>query len=167
MADQTRAGAAYSALIVEQLTEERDRKKVLEAKGSAILTTSASLTTLLFGLAALVTGVKGYNLPATAQTALLWAFLAFAVAALLGLLATWPMKYREALPENLQKLTEANFWNGPADVGDRRAAELRVRVIARARDRNRRKAILVVVGMFFEFVAALILSYAIFRVFNP
>src|SRR5687768_14912028 len=106
MADTPHSGVAYDKLINEQLEEERDRKKTLESKGAAVLTTSAALTTLLFGLAALITGVEGYTLPSDAEDPLFVSFVAFAIAAGLGLAATWPMKYIEARPGDLRTLTE-------------------------------------------------------------
>lgn len=166
MADIAHSGTAYDKLIQEQLDEERDRKKMLESKGSAVLTTAAALTTLLFGLAALVTGVEGYTLPSDARNVLIFAFVAFAISALLGLSATWPMKYIEARSEDLTRLTEPEYWNSPADIGERRSAELRVRVMTRARNRNRIKAWFVTAGMTLEFVAAGVLSYAIYRIFD-
>ena len=79
------AGKAYEALIVEQLSEERDRKKTLEARGIGVITTSGTIVALLFALGALVSDQEGFRLSDIGQSLLAAAVLAFAIACFLGI----------------------------------------------------------------------------------
>jgi hypothetical protein len=70
------AGDAYTALIIEQLAEERSRKTSLEQRGISVITSSGALVTLLFGLAALTTKPQGYQVPDGATFSFILALVA-------------------------------------------------------------------------------------------
>jgi hypothetical protein len=57
------AGTAYGLLIASQLTEERNRKASLEARGITAVTAAGTLVTLLFALTAGLTAAPGFKLP--------------------------------------------------------------------------------------------------------
>src|SRR5215470_18460291 len=78
-------GNIYAAYIQSLLDHEQDRKTVLEAKASAVITTSGVLVTLLFGLVAVVTGAKTFKLPEASHGWLIAAILLFVVATGLGI----------------------------------------------------------------------------------
>lgn len=57
----------YQELLVGLLAEERERKKSIEQRGLSVVTSSGTLATLLFALAVLVTGSKGFQLPGSSR----------------------------------------------------------------------------------------------------
>lgn len=128
-----------------------------------MLTSSAALSTFLFGFAALITGVEHYEMPSSAEDPLVVASIFFALAAILGLWASWPMKYIEANPADLLLLTQPQFWDAAESIGERRRAELQVRILARARDRNRITGNLVILGMILQALGAAALLLVVYR----
>jgi hypothetical protein len=134
------AGASYEQLIVEQLTEERARKSSLEQRGFSVITTSGAFVSLLFGLAAVVTQVEGFEVPAAARVTLMVAALLFTTAGVYGLIVNSPVGYKEADPDWMLGLTRKNTWEAMDSIGRRRVSQSRVETIRAARASNERKA---------------------------
>jgi hypothetical protein len=160
MPDQN-AGAAYSQLITDQLTEERSRNASLEARGITVITTSSTLATLLFALTAGLTTANRFKLPGPARLPLLLALCAFVAAAVLGLMTSIPLRYREPTPAGLAKLVDANFWTARAEIGELRVASARVTTLAVARAANGLKVRLLLGAISFELLAVMFLTRAI------
>jgi hypothetical protein len=157
----TDAGAAYGQLIVDQLTEERNRKISLEARGVTVITTSGTLATLLFALTAGLTAAAKVKLPESAKLPLLLALVAFVIAALSGLATNVPLRYRETTPQGLARLVDAKYWTAPPEVGQLRVAAARVTVIAATRSANGLKVVFLIVAVFAEFLAVVFLVWAV------
>ena len=156
------AGTAYAELISEQLTEERSRKSSLEQRGGLVITTSGTLVSLLFGLAAVVTSRKGFSVPFSARVLLLLAVVAFIAAALGGLAANLPLReYLEPEPESLRELTELDSWEAEVSIGARAIALARVDVLAAAREANDLKAVAVILAFAAEVVAIGLVAAAV------
>jgi hypothetical protein len=155
------AGAAYSQLIIDQLTEERSRKVSLEARGVTVITTSSTLATLLFALTVGLTTAAGFKLPGPARLPLVLALCAFATAAVLGLMTSIPLRYREPTPSGLAKLVDAKFWTAPPEIGQLRVASARVTILALARAANGLKVRLLLGAIFFELLAVIFLTWAV------
>ncbi len=160
-AGNTEAGVAYSQLICDQLTEERNRKSSLEARGITVITTSGTLATLLFALTARLTATTSFKLPATARLPLLLALIAFVVAAICGLATNIPLIYQEATPRGLAKLVDARYWTGPATVGQLRVAAAQVTLITAARLANNLKVRLLIAAVTAELLAIVFLCWAV------
>jgi hypothetical protein len=159
MPDPT-AGTAYAQLIADQLAEERGRKASLEARGVTVITTSGTLATLLFALAAGLTSASKFRLPQAARLPLVLALCAFSVAAVLALLANIPLRYKEPTPRGLARLVAARFWAATPDVGQLRVAEAQVIALAAARAANRLKMWLLLSAICSEILAVFILTWA-------
>lgn len=155
------AGSAYSQLIADQLTEERNRKTSLEGRGITVITTSGTLATLLFALAAGLGAAPGFRLPRAADLPLLLALVAFVIAALFGLTTNIPLQYREPTPEGLAKLVDVKYWTGPRHTGELRVAAAQIAIITAARSANNLRAILLVAAIFAELLAVIFLAWAI------
>src|SRR6266702_3869969 len=155
------AGAAYSQLITDQLTEERSRKTSLETRGVTVITTSSALATVLFALTAGLTTAAKFKLPGPSRLPLVLALCAFATAALLGLMTSIPLRYREPTPSGLAKLVDVNFWTAPPEVGQLRVASAEVTTLAVARAANGLKVRLLLGAIFFELLAVILLTWAI------
>jgi hypothetical protein len=155
------AGPVYAALVDEQLKQENDRKVSFEARGLAIITTSAALVSLLFGLSGVVTKSSSFELAGIPGIFLIVSASLFVVAAILGLASNWPMKYQQVEIENLRELTSERYWSGEGTVGKRRVAEVRVEILARARVLNVRKGNFVIVGILCEVLAVSALAISV------
>ncbi len=155
------AGVAYAKLIADQLTEERNRKSSLEARGVTVITTSGTLATLLFALTAGLTAAASFKLPANAKLPLLLALIAFVIAAMTGLATNAPMLYREPTPQGLRTLVDARYWTAPARVGQERVAESQIVSLAAARVANNRKVQLLMVAISAELLAVIFLAWAV------
>ncbi len=155
------AGDAYSELIGEQLAEERERKTSLEQRGLAVITTAGVLVSLLLGLAAVVTSAKGFAVPDLARYLLAVALALFLGAAVTGIVTNWPRKYIEVADSDLERLTQPNLWEGPVLVGSRRAAEVRVMILRKARAINRAKARVLNWAMVLEVAAVAVVAVSV------
>jgi hypothetical protein len=153
------AGSAYGELIKEQLEAERARKASLEQRGITVITTSGVLVSLLFGLGAVVTSAKAFQVPALARILLVVAVGLFVLAALAGLVLNSPRQYEEAELAYLDLLYTKDVWDASVSLGGRRSAEMRLKILRKARQVNRDKAKWLVAAVVFEvgavaFVAA-------------
>ena len=155
------AGNVYGALISEQLTQERARKASIEQRGITIVTSSGALVTLLFALPALATKAQAtYVLPEPARWLLVACVALFILASLAGLATNFPMAYREVTGKAFDKLVTPEAWTKDKTAADRRAAAARVAMIKSGRTINRAKAWFLIVGLFFEVLAVIVLALA-------
>jgi hypothetical protein len=132
------ASDRYWDLVKEQLTEERARKASLEQRGIAVITSSGTLVTLLFGLTALATKAQNYQLPAPADIALAAAAVLFVLAALMGIAVNWAFYYIEVEPDGLRGLQDEN-WAGDEGDAAKAVTAAWTDIIDDARSNNARK----------------------------
>lgn len=155
------AGDSYGPLIETQLNYERAIKGSFEQRALGVVTTSGVLVSLLFGLAAIVTQAEGFKAPPAARVLLVIALGLFLVAAGLSIRVNMPRGYKEADVAKLRRLTEAEFWEARSEIGARRAAELRVNVLASTRLANGRKAKTLFWAMVLEVAAIAVVGAAV------
>lgn len=155
------AGVSYAALISEQLETERARKTSLEQRGITVITTSGALVTLLFALAALITGENEYSPPTLAVVLLTGALAAFLLASIAALLTNTVRDFHEADEDVLATLLQDQYWVGRAVVGEKRAAEVRVSILKTARDLNTKKAEILKLAMRAEVAAVCFVAAAV------
>lgn len=152
-------GNIYGAYIKSLLDHEQDRKSVLEAKASAVITTSGALVTLLFGLVAVVTGAKNFKLPETSRDWLIAAVLLFVIATGLGTLtANIPVPYGQATFQ-ADQLQQA--WGHPATAARENVAKAQLELIPVAAKRNDLKVKLVISATVAELLALGALAVAV------
>jgi hypothetical protein len=118
-----------------------------------VITTAGTLVSLLFGLAAVVTSQKGFKVSDSARGLLLVGVGFFFVAAVAGLVANIPLRYREVDPASLRALVVPEHWDAPLSPGERNAASARLEVLERAQRANELKGRLVLVAFAAEVVA--------------
>jgi len=127
-----------------------------------VITTSGVLVSLLFGLAAVVTGADAFEAPTPARVLLVIALVLFVVAAVLGILVNAPTdRYQEADTRDLRRLTDARYWEGRGPIGSRRAGEVRIRMLEAARVTNHTKALLLLGATIAEIAAVGVLAGAV------
>jgi len=148
-------------LITDQLAEERSRKTSIEARGVTVITTSGTLTTLLFALTAGLTAAAKFKLPEVAKLPLLLALVAFVVAAIFGLATNMPLQCKEATPLGLARLVDAKYWTAPPQIGQLRVAAAQVTIIAAFRSANNLKVVFLIVAISIELLAIVFLARAI------
>ena len=147
------AGYHYSALISEQLENERAIKTSLEQRAMTVVTTAGTLVTLLFALGALVTRSETYEPPDASIAFLLFALLAFLLASVAAIATIRVRTYEEVKVEALRPLLDENFWSAKSSIGERRTAEVRVKILEAARTQNAKKAEALQWAMRFEVAA--------------
>lgn len=155
------AGAIYASLVDSQLDEENRRKASFEARGIAVITTSAALVSLLFGILGAVANSDSFELGGASRGFLITSAVLFVAAAVAGLSSNWPLKYQQVEVDNLRQLTTQQYWDGEASVASRRVAEVKVEVLSRARGLNRLKGRLLLMGLFVEVLAVLALAISV------
>jgi len=158
--DGDTAGSVYAQLIGEQVTEERQIKASLEQRGITVITTSAALVSLLFGLAAVVTANKHFVLPALGRVLLVLALLCFLAAAVQGIRTNWILSYEVAV-DDLKRLASPQWWDRPSSPAERRAAEVRIAILESARAANDQKAALLQQAMVCEVAAVFFVAAAV------
>jgi hypothetical protein len=153
-------GAEYSEFF-KLLTETQDaRKASIEQRGLAVITTSGTLATLLFGLTALVSKAADFELPRQAHGPLGVAMVAFVAAALLALLTNIPLFYLDVkiggTADELRKL-----WAKTRDDALILLTSTRAKVVKRAQQVNSLKAWLLVAAMVAEVVGIISVALAV------
>lgn len=158
------AGSAYTSLIDSQLAREDARKTSFEQRGIGVITTSGTIVTLLFGLAALVTKSDAFVLGTWQKIFLGSALVFFFVAAITGILVNKPMTYEEAAPEGLRRLLEEPYWFGRVGIGSRRATEMKIAMLARARRQNDFKGSVLIIALSAEVAGIFLVAVAVLGV---
>jgi hypothetical protein len=139
--DASPAGKVYEQLVGALVAAEFDRKKTLESRGTAILTTSGSLLTLIFSLTVVVSGKDAKFGSHWAVMLLMASLLAFVVSAVIAIfIATYGSKYTLTGRMVLGKLTEDEIWAKTEDDARRMWVKRQVNTINTLRTGNSRKA---------------------------
>lgn len=157
----TSAGSVYAVLVENQLAEEATRKESFESRGVMVITTSAALVGLLFGFSALVTKGDDLQLQSAAIAFLTASAFLFVAAAILSILCNWPLRYRQVALDELERLTQEQYWNGDETVASRRVAEVRVMILGSARTLNALKGRFLLAAMTLEVLAVAALAAGI------
>lgn len=148
-------------VLEDQLAEERTTKMRLEDRAQSVITSSGTLTTLLFALAALVTQVEGFTLAAGATWLLLAAVIAFLVAIAAALIASGPGTYQEVTEASLGAMAKADALGAPETDAAPSIANALVEIIKGARAGNKSKAESLRVAVVAELIAGVFVAIAV------
>jgi hypothetical protein len=148
----------YSDYVKELEDAQTARKASLESRGTAVITTSGTLVTLLFGLVAVLTGSKTFVFPSAGRDYLLAAVILFVLATSLGIVVNLPLFYKQTqlTGSDLKKV-----WNWPSGDAMAKIAVTRLVAIESAKKANAIKAWLLFAAGMAEFGALLSLFLAI------
>jgi hypothetical protein len=155
-----RGSAVYASYIDAQVAAEDARKDSIEKRGLAVITTSGTIVSLLFGLVAVLTGVDKYVLPGGAESWLYAALGAFVVACIGGIATNAPLKYEAVLPERLRSALTGR-WEDTPEEADRMVALTELKVLSKASRVNTVKALILVAAVVAEVLAVLFLALAV------
>ena len=159
-ASDSSGGELYRAYIERELDNESALKASLEARGVAVITSSGTFVTLLFGLVAVVTKSEGFQLPHTARVALYAAIPLFVVSAVAAIATNRPRMYAAVGPDELRAAVKTR-WSDTARDASQRIAATDVKVLIAARLANRRKARLLMAAMASQIAALACVATAI------
>jgi hypothetical protein len=160
--DASPTGRVWREMVKDLLAAEYDRRKRMEDRGAAIVTSSASLLTLIVGLAAFVTG-QGFALTSRlAVAAVFGAMIAFVVSAVFGIaVRTYGLPYTTVDRDNLNQLTSNEFWTMSADEALREDVAQQAGTIRSLRAATERKDKWVTASLASQVVAIALLIAAI------
>jgi len=149
------AGKVYQESVTAMLAAEFERRKTLEARGATLMTSSASLVALIFGLTVLVTGKDPVLINRWAVYVLLGSLVLFVFAAVIGIVVqTYLHKYDVVECEFLEMLARTDEeWSRSADHAVRADVSQKVRTVCSLRKGNGTKAIWVIAGLIVQLAA--------------
>jgi hypothetical protein len=160
--DASPAGTIYQAMVGNLLAAEYERRAKMEARGSTLVTASASLLTLVFGLTVVVTGKDYVFTNGFAVLTLIAALIAFVVSAVLGIVVhALPVPYNTVGRASLDQLTDDSFWQLSADEALRNDVWQQGDTIRTLRIGNERKAKWVTASLVAQVMAILLLTVSV------
>src|SRR5437870_3738255 len=138
------AGPVYVELIREQLDDEDERQESFQRRGITVITTSAALASLLYGL---TSAAPHTGIPMWARYFLYAALFFFGAAAVAAILINAPLRYRGIKADRLLELVEREHWEQPAPPAERGAAKAHLALLKAARAANNLKGLALLVAI--------------------
>lgn len=158
--------AVYRALIEAELDDQDSRKSSFEARAMAVVSTSGTLVTLLFGLASLVTADESFELSSSARCWLQVAVGLFLCAAVLALGVGLPWRvygYAPVDEADVKSRLEDNKLRSELDA-HRDIAFAQINALEAAKAANSRKGRVLFSAVAVECAAIVAVGVAIFKV---
>ena len=157
MADKT-VGDVVSALVDDQLQEERQLKDSLAQRSAIVISTSGTLVTLSLGAAALVTRKQTFTVPHGVLVVVAIAVGLLVVAALASLLVNGSWKQGAVPLGALNGTSYQATWTTVDTKQVIAAHDLRVDLITTLRNANRQRARLLMFALSVECAAVVLLA---------
>jgi len=134
------SGSSYGELIEAELRDEGERKRSIEARGLAVVTSTGVIVAIAVSLGPTFLPADA-ELPAEALAFVTFGGLLLATGIVCGIVANAPMSFDVAEGDFLRRITATErFWTAPRKIGSRRSAEVRVKELLAARKANTRKS---------------------------
>lgn len=150
----------YSELVKAELDEEWDRKKSFDQRGQALLTTSASISSIALGVVSLGAHELGIGLKAPTLTGVgIGLFFLFAAVAM-GIRTSSLLKYDGVKTSDLSRLLKREFWEAGESIATLRTTEVRIEILKRARELNEYKSQFLGWGQWFQLIGLIALGAA-------
>lgn len=159
------SGSSYSELIEAELRDEAERKRSIEARGLAVVTSTGVIVAIAVPLGSAFIPA-GAEFPAEALAFVIFGTLLLATGVVCGIVANAPVLFDVAEGAFLRQITESErFWTAPKSIGSRRSAEVRVKELLAARKANTRKSWWLRVALLSEALGIVCLGSAAFLTF--
>lgn len=152
--------APLPGFVKELLAAEDKRSVSLEARGSAMITASATLVTLLVALGAFVTSQEDFTLPVSARGSLSVAVVAFVVAAVLGIATYVPQPARITDPVALAELLP-KYWPRGDEFAQKKITATRLEQLEVLQKANDLKARALLAAVFAQLVGIAALAWTV------
>lgn len=161
--DDALGGEQLELFVDAEVAAERDRRDRIDARGAALITTSAGLATLMFAAASLITGQDKYAPPRGTIWFLGLTFIAFAMAALCGLQAARSGKVQVVTTTQLLKWRndDVDIWQNSKDNVRWLLTRAKIQHLESLRIGNNRRAKWAVAGGFAQLIALATLVAAV------
>jgi hypothetical protein len=144
------AGVVIAELITKEVENARAAAASIQGRGLAVISSSGTLVTLLFGLSALATKAQSFTLPSSVKLPLDLAAVFLVLAALAGIVTNAPRRSDVVALKNLSPLLEDQYWHAPAFEAKREVARTQLAVAQAARTLNIRAARCLLTAIAFE-----------------
>jgi hypothetical protein len=155
------ASETYAGYVKDELDRQIERKASFEQRGLSVITTSGTLVTLLFGLAALSTKeAQTFTLPGGSKTFLVIALIFFVIAIIAALCTNVPWVYKNVTPEGLRSMVH-DHWGDDEPTGRRKVAYTQIAAITSARSVNGVKAWILLGAIASELLALVSVAIAV------
>ncbi|WKG03069.1 hypothetical protein [Mycolicibacterium sp. HK-90] len=157
------AGRIYLAITDKLLAAEYDRRKAFEGRAAALLTSSGTMLTLIFGLTVLVTGKDAVFASPAAIYALIAAMIAFLASAVVAIVVqAQGYEYSVLSDDSLRSLArDNNEWARRADDATRAWVNKQVSTICTMRAGNSTKAKQVAFSLWSQVAAIALLAVSV------
>ncbi|ASX03435.1 hypothetical protein [Mycobacterium intracellulare] len=157
------AGKIYQVITDKLLAAEFDRRKALEGRGAALLTSSGSMLALIFGLTVLITGKDATFKIHCAVYFVIAAMIAFLASAVIAIVVqAHGFEYSVMSDDALKSLARDNTeWGRRADDATRAWVSKQARTICTLRVGNSTKATQVAWSLWFQVSAIGLLTISV------
>ena len=149
-ADAGHAGSLIADLITKEQDAEQSATASLQARGLAVISSSGTMVTLLFGLSAVASTAQHFKLPATAKPPLYAAAVLLVAAAIAGIATNSPRGSKLTALQGLRPLLESPYWGYPAGPARQEVARTQLTIAEAARAGNRVRARFLFAGIILE-----------------
>lgn len=154
------AGKVYEKVVAALLLSEEDRRKRVEGRAATILTASATMLTLIFGLTIFVSGKDYIFKNHCAVWSLTLALAAFVVSSVIAIIIqAYPFQYSILNDFTLNNL--AAKWNETEDNARQMWVQSQAETITTLRSSNNKKSALAVWSFGFEILAIALLAISV------
>lgn len=155
----------YGEYIARILADEDSRRSSIEQRGLAVITTAGALTTVLFGIAALIQPSSNHGIPHSAHGPLGLAMIILIAAGVCGLLTNFPLGYHKITTEQAETIVKTDLFRKDAPTDARqRIAVTYVKELRSARRNTRLKAGLLFAAMSLELAGLGVLGWTVLDV---
>jgi hypothetical protein len=151
----------YDDFLKDRIAAEEARKTSLEQRGIAVVSTSGTLLTLFFGLAAVITSRQGYSPPSGFRSHSAWALAFFLLATVLAVSTNLPLPYSDV---RAKELNSDEMWQETSTIAKENVFDFRIALLQGLQKRNGLKALMVVAAMAAQGIAVLFVALAIWSI---
>lgn len=153
----------YADFVKSLVDAEGSRKSSLEQRGIAVITTSGTLVTLLFGLIAVITSSKTFILPSRVHGWLAVAAIMFVLASLTGIVINIPLFYGQMVVSEGELRSS---WGDQLSNAQASVTGIRLKSLAKASRVNTVKAWILVFSVLLELAGVIVLTIGIFEIID-
>jgi hypothetical protein len=159
--DPEPAGLVIAELVAKELDNENTVSASIQARGLAVISSSGTLVTLLFGLSALATKAQNFKLPPSVKPPLYIAAILLVAAAAVGIMTNAPGRSEAIALPKLKPLLESPYWDFPSIKAKQEVARTELKVLLAVRKRNRSKAKFLLVSIILEIMGVTSVMWAV------
>lgn len=156
------SGTVIASLIDKEIDNVRANASSLQVRGLAVISSSGTLVTLLFGLSALSTKAQNFTLPGDVKLPLYLAAALLVFAAAGGIFTNAPRRSDAiALKKLTPLIAEDQYWNAPSAYAERKVAKTRLTVLQNSRAINISTARTLLVAILLEIAGVACVTWAV------